>query len=123
MIFLFLACQTASESVSVQRCNGYERLCNRRLNEIAVPATHNSMSSEQDEWIAPNHLYNISQQLQDGIRGLNLDTYLWEEEAYLCHGFCELGAQPLVEGLQEIKYFLEASICIISKCRYTFWMT
>jgi hypothetical protein len=26
--------------------------------------------------------------------------------AYLCHGFCELGAQPLVAGLREIREFL-----------------
>jgi hypothetical protein len=65
------------------------------------------MSSAEDEWIAPNHLFAIPKQLEDGIRSLNLDTYLWEDEAYLCHGFCELGATPLVDTLEQIKLFLD----------------
>ena len=30
----------------------------------------------------------------------------WEGESYLCHGYCELGAQPLAEGLAEVERFL-----------------
>jgi len=107
MLFFVIACQTTITSSSDVSCNGHDFLCQRRLNEVAVPATHNSMSSEENGWLAPNHLYNISQQLNDGIRGLNVDTYLWEGEAYLCHGFCELGSQPLIEALKEIKAFID----------------
>ena len=107
MIFL-LAC-TASESSNVPRCNGSAELCDRALHRVAFAGAHNAMSSAEDDWIPPNHLYDIQQQLQDGIRGLNLDTYLWEDQAYLCHGFCELGATLLVDELSNIKTFIDTN--------------
>jgi hypothetical protein len=64
------------------------------------------MSSEEREWLPPNHRHAVPTQLRDGIRGLNLDTYIWEGEPHLCHGYCELGSQSLVEGLSEIEDFL-----------------
>ena len=108
LLLIILACRTTLVESEVA-CNGFEILCDRRLNQVTFAATHNSMSSAQEEWIPPNHLYAIPKQLQDGIRGLNLDTYLWLDEAYLCHGFCELGATPLRDTLEEIKFFLTAT--------------
>jgi hypothetical protein len=105
-MLLYLACAPI-ESVSL--CNGKEYLCDRPIDKVAFPATHNSMSSAENEWIAPNQHYAIPQQLEDGIRGLNLDTYSWEEKAYVCHGFCQLGAQPLNEVFEEIKLFLQSN--------------
>ena len=72
-----------------------------------LPATHNPMSSAEDEWLAPNQKL----QYQIPIRrwnsgGLNLDTYLWEEEAYLCHSYCDLGNMTLVDGFSIIENFL-----------------
>ena len=107
MIFL-LAC-TSSESSTVQRCNGSVELCYRPLNQVAFAGAHNAMSSAEEEWLPPNHLYGVQQQLQDGIRGLNLDTYLWEDQAYLCHGFCELGAELLLNTLSDIKTFIDSN--------------
>jgi hypothetical protein len=46
--------------------------------------------------------------LDDGVRAMLLDTHAWEGEAYLCHGFCELGALPLVEGLSVVRAFLDS---------------
>ena len=37
---------------------------------------------------------------------LNIDTYWWEEQAYMCHGYCEIGAQPLVWATDHIAQFL-----------------
>jgi hypothetical protein len=65
------------------------------------------MSAEQEEWLAPNHIYAIPTQLEDGIRALNIDTYWWEDEAYMCHGFCEIGAQPLSYATDSIREYLE----------------
>ena len=36
-----------------------------------------------------------------------LDTYDEDGEPFLCHVFCALGSQPLVEGLGEIEAFLD----------------
>ena len=96
----------SSSLSSTRLCNGLSELCARRINQINFPATHNSMSSAEDSWSFPNHSFNIKSQLDAGIRGLNLDTHLWNEQAYLCHSFCSLGALPLVEGLRIIEEFL-----------------
>ena len=87
-------------------CNNHAHLCDRTPPEVLFAGTHNSMSSAEEEWIAPNHNWAIPQQLQDGIRALNIDTYWWEEEAYMCHSFCEIGAQPLSWATDEIASFL-----------------
>lgn len=91
-----------------RRCNGHSALCDRPLNQVTLPTTHNAMSNADAGWFAPNQNHNISAQLEDGIRGLMLDTHDWEGDAYLCHTYCELGAQPLLEGLGEIKAFMSA---------------
>jgi len=88
------------------RCNGFEALCDRPLNEVAFAATHNSMSNEDAGWWAPNQQHGLTQQMEDGIRGMLLDSYEIDGELWLCHGFCELGSQPLIEGLAEIREFL-----------------
>ena len=65
------------------------------------------MSAQEEDWLAPNHIYAIPTQLQDGIRALNIDTYWWEDEAYMCHGYCEIGAQPLQWATDSIADFLQ----------------
>jgi len=91
------------------KCNGHEELCERRYDAIAHPMTHNAMSNAAAEWVAPNQAVGISQQLEDGIRGLMLDTYEEEGELLLCHVICLAGSQPLVDGLGEIRAFLDAN--------------
>ncbi|TNF38364.1 MAG: hypothetical protein EP329_00745 [Deltaproteobacteria bacterium] len=91
-----------------RRCNGYAALCDRRLDEIVFPATHNSMSSADDGWLGPNQTHDVPQQLADGVRALLIDTHAWNGGAYLCHAVCEFGHQPLAEALGEIRAFLDA---------------
>ena len=57
-------------------CNGSEALCDKRLDAIAIPATHNSMSSPQDGFLLPNQDSGIPAQLRGGIRGLLIDMHL-----------------------------------------------
>ncbi len=57
-------------------CNGSEQLCERRLDEIAIPATHNSMSSPQDGFLLPNQESGVRAQLRGGIRGLLIDRHV-----------------------------------------------
>jgi hypothetical protein len=57
-------------------CNGSESLCAKRIDQVALATTHNSMS----EQTAPGFLFpaqeaSIGKQLSDGIRGLQLDVY------------------------------------------------
>jgi hypothetical protein len=88
------------------RCNGHEALCDRRLNEVVFPATHNAMSNADDGWLAPNQTHGMKRQLEDGIRAMLFDTHGWRGGSYLCHQICELGNRPLVDGLRDIADFL-----------------
>ncbi len=92
-----------------QRCNGHAALCDRRLNEVVFPATHNSMSNADDLWFGPNQEHGLARQLQDGIRAMLIDTYAWNGGIYLCHSLCELGSRLLVDGLRDIATFLTAN--------------
>lgn len=89
------------------KCNGYDALCDRRFDQVAYPMTHNAMSNDEAGWILPNQNFGITRQLGDGIRGLMLDTYEEDGQLLLCHSVCAAGSQPLVEGLGEIRAFLE----------------
>jgi hypothetical protein len=57
-------------------CEGAAALCERRLNEVIFPGTHNSFAaSEEPGWHFANQRYGISRQLDDGIRALLLDVH------------------------------------------------
>lgn len=57
-------------------CNGYPRLCEKRIDQVTFPATHNSMSAAQlPGWFLTNQRFSITRQLDDGIRGLLIDTH------------------------------------------------
>lgn len=65
-----------SLAVDSKGCNGSEALCDRSYDEVAIPATHNSMSATT----YPNYLFaqqerGIADQLRDGIRGLMIDAH------------------------------------------------
>jgi len=88
-------------------CNGSDLLCDRSYADVAYATTHNAMSSAESGWIGPNQTFAVPRQLEDGIRGLMLDTHWHQDEAYLCHSACDLGQQRLSDGLAEIRAFLE----------------
>lgn len=56
-------------------CNGHAALCGRTLPEVALAATHNSMSVPLPGWFSSQQDAPIAEQLRFGIRGLLLDTH------------------------------------------------
>jgi hypothetical protein len=57
-------------------CNGSPVLCDRPFNEVAIPATHNSMSAASERgWFFASHEEGIADQLRFGVRGFLIDTY------------------------------------------------
>ncbi len=68
--------EKAPAKVPITACNGYAALCNRPLNQVAFPSTHNSMSAaDQSGWYFAGQRYGIRHQLMDGVRGLLIDTH------------------------------------------------
>ena len=50
-----------------------------RLDEVVLPATHNSMSAPLKGWFSSEQDRSIAGQLEDGIRGLLLDTHYGDD--------------------------------------------
>lgn len=68
--------QRARANVPIAQCNGYAALCNRPLNEVSFPATHNSMAAAGERgWYFPAQRGTIGTQLRNGVRGLLIDTH------------------------------------------------
>ena len=65
----------APAQATISACNGSAALCDRPLDEIVLPATHNSMSVPLPGWFSAEQERPIGGQLEDGIRGLLLDTH------------------------------------------------
>jgi hypothetical protein len=63
-------------AVTPATCDRSPSLCNRPLNDVAFAATHNSMASVTiKSWLFGQQDGTISEQLNDGIRGLLIDSY------------------------------------------------
>ncbi len=118
----------AQESPGQIACNGSSLLCERKLNEVVLPGSHNSMSAEELGWFNPNHTHAIPGQLSRGARGMLIDTFYGNPmnngqvsnvsksvgrvsgaPTYLCHASCLFGASPLAAELGKIADFLKSN--------------
>ena len=60
----------------ITTCNGMRVLCDRRLDEVILAGTHNSMSAaDRPGWFFANQVRPLPRQLRDGIRLLMLDPH------------------------------------------------
>jgi len=106
-----------TERLDAVVCNGSELLCGRHYDDVAYATTHNAMAARFDPYnyslLISNQCSGVPAQLADGIRGLMLDIHLFappeteEVDLYLCHSDCDFGAQLLVDGLAEVRAFLD----------------
>ena len=56
-------------------CNGHVQLCERPFDQVALPATHNSMSVADGTWFLAEQPKDMVSSLDDGIRALLVDTW------------------------------------------------
>lgn len=97
----FVASCDDSESLP-STCAGHEELCDRRFDQVAFAATHNSMADSDHEIFAFCQTHDVAQQLEDGIRGFMIDLYDRSVDpgvAYTCHGACFDNNYPFVDVL------------------------
>jgi hypothetical protein len=66
---------TTTAAPATGTCDGHAALCDRPLDRVALPATHNSMSVPLPGWYSAEQDRPIADQLRDGIRGLLIDTH------------------------------------------------
>lgn len=101
-------CEASPEDFNADRCNQTAGLCERSYDDVVYATSHNAHNAATMGFTRPNQSKRLYVQLRDGMRALMLDIYEHEGETSLCHGSCgRLGNQPLREGLQEIKDFLD----------------
>jgi hypothetical protein len=63
-------------AIETTGCNGSDALCDAPYDEVAVPATHNSMSAASNPgWLFAQQERGIADQLRDGVRGLLIDAH------------------------------------------------
>ena len=56
-------------------CNGHVELCDRPYNDVAFPATHNSMSAaDGNRWFLAEQETGVMGQLDDGVRVFLIDS-------------------------------------------------
>lgn len=74
-LFLFLLISTITFKSNSEEfaCNGYEELCNRRLNEVAFVHAHNATSNKSCP--VQNQDRTIKEQLNDGIRSMKVPVH------------------------------------------------
>ena len=90
-------------------CNGHPLLCERSLDQVAFPATHNGHAALDEGFTSlnANHQRGMEEQLKDGVRAILLDVYEEDGERVLCHGPCSLGRVSHVEALRMFVTFFE----------------
>ena len=65
----------SAPAAPITACNGHAALCDKRFDQVVLPATHNAMSAPLRGWFSSEQDRSIGGQLDDGIRGLLLDTH------------------------------------------------
>ncbi|XP_056176087.1 PI-PLC X domain-containing protein At5g67130-like [Syzygium oleosum] len=99
------------------------KLLNNSLpfNKYAFLTTHNAYAIEGEPRHTPvprvtftNQEDTVTQQLNNGVRGLMLDTYDFEGDVWLCHSFkghCHdyTAFEPAIDTLKEVEAFLSAN--------------
>jgi hypothetical protein len=63
-------------SSEVAACNGSVRLCDLRLDQVALATTHNSTNAAGDGYLYPSQERGVDAQLRRGVRGLLIDAFL-----------------------------------------------
>ena len=89
------------------QCNGYESLCFKKYDEVAYLTTHNAYSSFEAGFYLPNQNFNITSQLNDGVRAFMLDVYSQNGTLMLYHSVDILGSSLFSDALNEFKIFID----------------
>lgn len=67
---------SSEASPSLDDCNGSAELCEKPLADVVLPSAHNAMSgADIPDYLFANQDHAIAQQLDDGVRGLLIDTH------------------------------------------------
>ncbi|KAF9460129.1 PLC-like phosphodiesterase [Collybia nuda] len=91
-------------------CNGHAELCEKSYGSVSFVGAHDSYAIGSRNMITVNQDQSITQQLNDGIRMLQMQAHLEKGEIRLCHTSCQLfDGGNLQSFLGEVKAWLDAN--------------
>jgi len=109
---LFLALATTAYASSVPRattCNGHAELCSQTYGNVTFVGAHDSYAVGAGN-IAANQDYDITQQLNDGVRLLQSQAHNSSGVIELCHTSCALlDGGSLESYLTKVKTWMDAN--------------
>lgn len=104
---LSLAQQTTSTSTST--CNGYSEFCDRSYSNVSIVGAHNSYGVQAGS-VAANQNYTVETQLNNGIRMLQVQGHMNNNELHLCHTSCFLlDAGTFTSYLTTVKKWMDSN--------------
>ncbi|KAK8186246.1 PLC-like phosphodiesterase [Phyllosticta citribraziliensis] len=85
------ATSSSATPTNTQPCNGYVELCDRKYSNITEVCAHNSPFTRSGS-AAANQQYDVTVQLNDGIRMLQVQTHYnaTKDKFNLCHTSCDI---------------------------------
>ncbi|OSD03202.1 PLC-like phosphodiesterase [Trametes coccinea BRFM310] len=90
-------------------CNGHAELCDRSFGNVTFVGSHDSYAVGTNS-LAVNQDYNITQQLNDGVRMLQSQAHNSNGVIHLCHTSCGLyDGGSLQDYLTELKTWMDAN--------------
>ncbi|EKM61361.1 uncharacterized protein PHACADRAFT_247911 [Phanerochaete carnosa HHB-10118-sp] len=90
-------------------CNGSPDLCNRSYGNITFVGAHDSYAVGINN-LAANQDYNVTQQLTDGIRLLQVQAHNLSSDIQLCHTSCDLlNGGTLDNYLSQVKTWMDGN--------------
>ncbi|EED80483.1 predicted protein [Postia placenta Mad-698-R] len=112
VLLLLLVPKSAAHALAVTRatpstCNGYSQLCDRSYGNVTFVGAHDSYAVSSTN-LAANQDYNVTQQLKDGVRMLQLQAHNQSGVIQLCHTSCGLlNGGTLANYLNSVKSWMD----------------
>ncbi|GBE77665.1 Uncharacterized secreted [Sparassis crispa] len=113
LIFPLLSLSVGTHASSVRRqattCNGHAELCGRSFGNVTFVGAHDSYAVSASS-LAANQDYNATQQLDDGIRMLQMQAHNSSGTIELCHTSCLLfDGGTLKSYLTSVKTWMDSN--------------
>jgi len=101
--------------LSIERsitCNGHTELCARSYSNVTYVGAHDSFAVDlTGNNVAANQDFNVTQQLNDGIRLLQNQVLSQPDGLHLCHTICPLyDAGLLLNYLKAVKSWMDENV-------------
>jgi len=108
-VTLFSMVQAVSLKRQATVCNGHAELCSRTYGNVTFVGAHDSFAVGTNN-LAANQDYDVTQQLNDGIRMLQMQVHNSNGVIQLCHTSCVLyNGGTLADYLGKVKNWMDSN--------------